>query len=138
MSIGSSESLRLSESSTNKASQNLRHRNMATSTIKPTTDVYSTTERIVGTWIDGKPIYEKSGTSNHSAGEAKLLVSAPNSKIISVTGAFKSTDNYQMPIPYYSSASDYVAIYTDPNGDIIVRTGKAGETLITARYVKTS
>lgn len=59
-------------------------------------DVYSTTEREIGTWIDGKKVYQKTFTGNLPASSTVSLV--PSSLVQNVTNvldykvAFKSAE----------------------------------------------
>lgn len=60
-------------------------------------DVYSTEEKVVGTYVDGKPVYEKTFTGGYANGAT--LVSNVD-KMISVDGQALISDIYRL-IPYF-------------------------------------
>ena len=55
---------------------------------------YSETEQVVGTWIDGKPVYEKTFSATFSTSATELVISlvANIHKIINVTGFLIPSD----------------------------------------------
>ena len=69
---------------------------------------YSTTEQVVGTWIDGKPIYEKSylyeNSSGSSASSEIVVVNdfGTDKEIIpgGLQGAFYATTGANYPVPW--------------------------------------
>lgn len=117
-------------------------------------DVYSTTERVVGTWIDGKKVYEKTidcgslPNSNTSAVSTGISVDI---NVISITGfAKRSSDGMAMPLPraYPESKTDQTLKYSieidytgNTNKTIRIITGhdySAFDAYITIRYTKTT
>ena len=113
---------------------------------------YSTTEQIIGTWIDGSTIYEKSivFTSSLSSGTTNYIPLGVTNidKIVSVEGfvSYGSHIRY-IPLPYGDSGNSNVrinAVATDDNTiNIYVGSDYSGSsaidiTLITIRYTKTS
>lgn len=72
----------------------------------PAENVYSTEETRIGTWIDGKPIYQKTFTGSHTVlgtvDEAFIDFPYPNvDTLIEVNGSFKNAENnfyYNYPI----------------------------------------
>lgn len=83
-------------------------------------DIYSTTEQVVGTWIDGKPIYRKAGyLSSVGSGEIVLdsgLTSDYALSIIKVGGSCKDTSNTIMPVSGYVNGTSRVVIAVTSTG----------------------
>ena len=109
---------------------------------------YSTSEKIVGTWVDGKPIYQKTITgtatlpampSYSSIGTTSELISSDIGDIIDVLITGKGTGAaYQG----YQSPASYVA-YVNVGGNINVGQGIASGTTeiayrITVQYTKST
>lgn len=103
-------------------------------------EVYSTEETRVGTWIDGKPVYEVSGTFGPvDIGTFTIHEFIDSVKIIGIHG-FMYTNKTQMPLTYnqtrfYSIAywgNNQVKIETNNNSD-----GKLSG-VYTIRYTKTT
>lgn len=116
---------------------------------EPTGHEYSTTEKVVGTWVDGKPVYEKSvRTTGTFAGAVNNVLALDNvDEIISMIGTgvrqegeaiyplsfcngITTTDNYkQMASMFYNVA----------NTSISLRMGESitlSKVIITVRYTK--
>ena len=78
--------------------------------------IYSTSEQVVGKWIDGKPIYEKTFsytlTEQWNVGSHNISASIPNFK-----RCYKCEAMYQGPvdssiaIPFGNASSEYGAVY---------------------------
>ncbi len=67
---------------------------------------YSTDEKVVGTWVDGKPIYEKtifSSFTNYTVGEYSFFnLPLDNVNItISIDGMVNYDSNYPVPVNYH-------------------------------------
>ena len=112
-------------------------------------NVYSETEKVVGTWIDGKPIYQKTLTGTFEAENNILSIQAPNYTLailsasgfllhtnetdtITINGCFDVTQTYCV---VFHSITD--------NGILIKRysTSAGGSTptaYVTIQYVKTT
>ena len=110
-------------------------------------NVYSETEKVVGTWIDGKPIYEKTYVGTFSSDSTTLIIDTVyNSRaIISASGfLLSSNNNYSILINGCadSSSSDYVAFNGVTYDDIVIKrayTDTCGSTptaYVTVRYIK--
>lgn len=59
---------------------------------------YSTTEQVVGTWIDGSPVYEKTITISNlhtGAGSTDYLISQEELNVIDFSGAYNSGNYYR-------------------------------------------
>ena len=109
---------------------------------------YSTNEQIVGTWIDGKPLYEKTidfGTLP-STNTKTVSHGVLNWDIIFVYNAFsihkETNNNYSDPIPFAhpSTASSMIAIEIQ-DSNVFIRTGQNFNNnfaYITLRYTKTT
>ena len=110
---------------------------------------YSTEERVVGTWIDGKPLYEKTFkiTSNITNNDA-LAHNIKNVSIIWVDNAFVQNYNsnklsYTLPITYYGTdlGKDELSMYADDTYIVFkVQTswGEGWSKYVTLRYTKTT
>jgi len=82
---------------------------MATSKIESNLDSYSLSEKIVGTWIDGKPIYRKCKIYTYSGSityDTDFFVGITVDKIINQRIQVMSASMYAQT-SYYWSASDY-------------------------------
>ena len=81
-------------------------------------EVYSTNETVIGTWIDGKPIYRKVITGGTN-GTVQVIYSSSTEKIIKIEGVVHSTtDGWTIPINY-RDLSTISYTYVTPNGSII-------------------
>jgi len=99
---------------------------------------YSTTEQVVGTWIDGKPVYEQSLTFNspaynwskndHNIANIKRII---ESQVTLVNGSSKFT-------PYYHNAGDFVGAIVNEEGLYISSGQSIDEAIVTLRYTKTT
>ena len=76
-----------------------------------TSDNYSTDERVIGTWIDGKPIYQKTLTGKVSGTDYSLINLADLNieKCLEISGAYHATGLGYMPFNY--SKTDYITGY---------------------------
>ena len=102
---------------------------------------YSTTEQVVGTWIDGKPVYEKTihYTGTQSASGTLTLIDVPESiDVKTFSGVLQYTDDGVLnPI---GIGSNYVAYPFNDFRTIKWTTLAAGTMVIdlTLRYTKTT
>lgn len=68
--------------------------------------VYSTTETICGTWIDGKPIYRKvidmGALPNATAKDVQHNISNIDNIVHIYGWAYRSSDNFRIPLPFTS------------------------------------
>jgi microcystin-dependent protein len=118
---------------------------------------YSLDEQIVGTWIDGKPIYQKTiqhtFTNNTSTQNITILHNISNlDKVVNISGIyFNSKNSYSYPIsqlasggvpPSMENAYDWAIMFSSINSDNILLTigkeRKSGEVLLTIQYTKTT
>lgn len=109
---------------------------------------YSTEEQVVGEWIDGKPIYQKTTiVDTTSATQDNLLIdSSPNNEYISAVG-YGLKGNNVIFIPYFTDGtSNYAFLYfnkaSGTNYDYLRMTCKLPSSgyrfYITAQYTKTT
>lgn len=68
---------------------------------------YSTSEKIVGTWIDGKPLYQKTiaDTTNDTINVTKYIsIGASIDTCVSCNGIFLDTNDVFKPLPFFTNA----------------------------------
>ena len=108
---------------------------------------YLTNEVIVGTWIDGKPIYEKTfDIGAISAGDTKNIdISSLNIDYVTeIKGCgYSSQYNQSLPLPFVHSQSVYVISVntTSSNANLAVATGSGvslSKSSITIQYTKST
>jgi hypothetical protein len=78
---------------------------------------YSTEEQVIGTWVDGKPVYQKVFilTSLNWDGDNDIGLSQLNidELVMSTAIAKRSDDNYLLPLPFTHPAGiNYSLTYT--------------------------
>jgi len=114
---------------------------------------YSTEEQVVGTWIDGKTLYEKTyAFLNQSYGGGGSAATDYNVTVTGLTGystiwiaqAFGLRTGYTIPLPYVHYLVDYQIgiFFNETNNTIGLRVGKSVAAItdlyVTFRYTKTS
>jgi hypothetical protein len=111
---------------------------------------YSTDEQIVGTWIDGKTLYEKTKYLSNYAITANTSQNIPLSignieKVVSCNGSMSnSTKTTWRALPFYDvgAPTDSTFIWIDTSKDnLILRSNSnwtSSDILITVRYTKSS
>ena len=101
---------------------------------------YSTDEQIVGTWIDGKTLYEKTVSVTIANESAQTLVTIAGAEYKQIEG-FISSGSGVVPVPFHDGTSLYVP-YTDSDDVKLAKSNASqgvGNTLIlTIRYTKSS
>ena len=109
--------------------------------------VYSTKERIVGEWIDKKPIYEKSiefTIDKHYSGDHVWTDPIPNFDVmIDIKGTMRIPSGRFFNLPHVSINNNYgVNMVANADGSIILDTGSEDRTnsvvRITIQYTKTT
>ena len=104
---------------------------------------YSTTEQVIGTWIDGKPIYQITVETNLSNG---LIYSVTNGKTVLIKEAYgvhtESSYKQYLNLNYFASNSDKCNVYTK-GADVYTETASGfysyySKILFTIRYTKTT
>ena len=109
---------------------------------------YSTTEQVVGTWIDNKPIYRKviSSTSVTTGGETSINTGISNLKeFTSIIGVMTRSTGSAFPIPraHTSSFAYQVGMYYVPSDNTMrVEVGSSvtnvSKVTIILEYTKTT
>ena len=107
---------------------------------------YSTDEQLIGTWIDGKPLYQKTintGAMLSSSGVKMVNHGISNfGKFIWAEGQIKATTGAQRPLPAINTGSDFVCIQTvsDTQIAIVQQSGWTAwtESYVTLYYTKTT
>ena len=104
-------------------------------------NVYSTEETVVGTWIDGKPIYRRTFITTLIAGNLILTSDKNGGELVSAYGYMLNTsDGGRNSIPFGSSASNFcVTKILDGNLAVMAGSGYAGRSCTaTFEYTKTT
>lgn len=110
---------------------------------------YSTTEQVVGTWIDGKPIYRKSYSFEINDNYiSKVLETVAIDNIIKVYGSHGGGNSLMRPVPYndrtsqedYSGANTsssvgYAEVFYQATDTTLRFTAKASSTMAKAVVV---
>ena len=105
---------------------------------------YSTTETVIGTWIDGKPIYRKVFhiTNPQTSNADYDLVSNVLEHVIKLYGYMETTNNPKIPIPQTDSSSTYSVIFVTTSGKIRGRFAFIGavptSVYVVVEYTKTT
>lgn len=85
---------------------------------------YSTKEKIVGKWIDGKPIYRKvintAELPNNSGKKIDHNISNIDNILSTKGWAFRSTDNIFLNLPSATYDSAAISCYADKKSIIII------------------
>ena len=108
---------------------------------------YSTTEQVIGTWIDGKPLYEKTIDFGYLPNADASTVQTGLSNIIarSINGhCYSASTGQSLPIPYANPSSGVwqITVYISNYGSSIgIRTGNDRTDMyayVTIQYTKTT
>ena len=87
---------------------------------------YSTEEKVVGKWIDGKPLYEKTVYFGSGTLSNKASVSFENmniDKIMVISGTFEDTIDGQLSIPVSLDGTLHVGFYCNRSGILLTFSG---------------
>lgn len=80
-------------------------------------NIYSTEEKVIGKWIDGKPVYRKvidTGTLPDSVGKQIPHNISNVNQIINIKGyAYRSSDNIYLPLPHATYDNTAISCYAD-------------------------
>ena len=110
-------------------------------------DTYSTEKTVVGTWIDGKPLYRVtvvtiSGSTADTATHIATSAIPSGVKIVKMYGLLTRANGTCIPVPYYESNSTYCAIFMSAAGNLIEKHGGTGnsdcELIVNIEYTKTT
>lgn len=119
----------------------------ASTTIQEDPNEYSTDEKIIGKWIDGKPIYQRTfALTLHPTAPAAETLTAHGitdlSKVIDIRGYwYAGSVNYSLSLPRSSNTQlkDNIDIYVDnTNIHFVDCPTTATEAYVTLQYTKTT
>ena len=100
---------------------------------------YSTDEQVIGTWIDGSTVYEKtfSGTTNSTS--IYFSNTSDVDSVISMGGYIVDSGGVKFDIPYRDT-TDYISLKNDSNGVNLLCTNYFvnKDYIVTIRYTKTT
>ena len=105
------------------------------------TEHYSTSERVVGTWITGKPLYEKTFNISSSIPQNTTYVvgDITNFDLVEVHGIALLGTGAGFNMPYYNSANEQCQIWWSSNELKIYQKGyTVTGAVVTIRYTKTT
>ena len=76
-------------------------------------DYYDTNERIVGRWVDGKPVYRKvfNITLNRSAGNTDVATGVSIQEVVDVRGIVHVQSQYCEPFPNSVAGTNRITVY---------------------------
>lgn len=105
---------------------------------------YSTTEKVIGTWIDGKPLYQITLSLPNLPNNGSINLTTPNNikLLVDVEGVIYSTidSTYQRPLPFPADGGNQIRV--DINNSILRIVTYADWSLyvgyLTIRYTKTT
>lgn len=100
---------------------------------------YSLEEQEIGTWVDGKPLYQK--TYEYESTELNKWVSVADLTALNIDacmfgGSFVS-GNIKLPLPYQDS-SNHIWIQQNNSKQLYVNTTISGKLVIVIQYTKTT
>ncbi len=107
--------------------------------------VYSTKERVIGKWLDGKPIYRKvinwgALPDNNASLKPHNISNIDN--IIKVFGwSYRQSDNTFLPLPHVAFNNTAVTLYASKTGiTIVTYTSRSAfsKTYVVLEYTKTT
>lgn len=105
---------------------------------------YSTDEQIVGTWIDGSTLYEKTvdiGSLPNTSEKSSAHNISNIDKVISVVGYAINSSKANLPLPYSNPTSQYTISVNVNTTYIVVQTGSDRSSYsgyVTIRYTKST
>lgn len=108
-------------------------------------NIYSTTETVIGTWVNNKPIYRKTVDTGALPSIGGKTIDHNISNIDYVTKiigtAYRNTDNIFLPLPHATYDNTAISCYCDKTLiTIIVYTDRSAfqESYVTLEYTKTT
>ena len=104
---------------------------------------YSATEQVVGTWIDGKPIYEKTvdcGYFQNTTSTQYFNHGISDLEIVIDTQAFMTNGSASANIPFHGTAGDGVSIWIESTRiGIVTQSNRSSyKAYVTLRYTKST
>ena len=111
-------------------------------------DVYSTTEKIIGTWIDGRPVYQKTlNIGNVARGNSINIAHGVTNfdRLLTYYGFCNltgHTNSYKWQIPQFNNEAEsgaHIAITSTDSTNVTITTDWAlSNTVIILEYIKTA
>lgn len=112
--------------------------------INSTAQKYSYLEHVIGYWVDGSPVYEKTIHIPQYT-QASTTVQVPGlASLVHAEGiALRNGGSMQLAVPYYVTSDYYLFIYSQQTDSITFETGTGfrqyyTELYLTIRYTKTA
>lgn len=103
---------------------------------------YSTEEQVVGTWIDGKPLYQKTIVTNSPSTSATIFVTMDsNVDIQSIECKLNENESYRFSVPFYVASQTFASIYIRNRYALEWVSSSQyfnKECIVTVRYTKTT
>ena len=101
---------------------------------------YSTDEQIIGTWIDGSPIYRKVFTGTFTQTSTDVVIgNIPSSRVVNIYGSVKNSSNEYLPLNFIVQISNlfyYIHTLARSNGDVCIWSDWAGPYNCIVEYIK--
>lgn len=96
---------------------------------------YTYDEQVIGTWVDGRPIYRQVVSITIDSSWQTLINVPDAARFIKIQATAKSNN----VIPFYNSSSDYGMFYVSANGqNVVVATTLRGQFVAIVEYIKTT
>lgn len=101
---------------------------------------HSSTEKVVGTWINGEKIYRISNQISVSSGNSGISLPISNiDSVLSYKATLEQTNTDILLLPYYSANGNNCSIfYRKSNQTLQIRTNLSGTIYYSMEYTKTS
>ena len=102
-------------------------------------DIYSTNEHVVGTWIDGSTLYERTFELNNPARNGDISTGQTYDIAFVVSGYYILNDGNSILSPnQFLSVSNFTYVHVEKDGDIkyFIQGYSANKLVVTIRYTK--
>lgn len=105
--------------------------------------LFSTDEKLIGQWIDGKPLYQKTVDCGATATNDTITIEhgiVDLENVVSIIGTTNRIGDYYNPIPTVNGGNDYIRVSVDETSIIIkyMDSWNASNVYVTIRYTKTT
>lgn len=105
-------------------------------------DNYSTKEQVVGIWIDGKPLYQKTIVTNSPSTSATIFLTMDSDVDIQfIECKLNESESYQFNVPFYVENQTFASIYIRNRYELEWVSSNQyfnKECIVTVRYTKTT
>ena len=104
------------------------------------TNNYSMNEQRIGSWIDGKPLYQRTFYKQYVDSNDGLIETESNVDFKYVYGTFRRTEDNALIMLPFQSINIYCRLYAGyaEYGGILIETNMKGSVIVTAIYTKTT